>query len=140
MHDAKSIRLPLVAALAIAVVASSAVATPRCEKPCRAETAACIGERCAGLGGAARHACLETCRGIGGCAPLRTLAYVEWECDADSRGGTFDEVLKVRRGNCDPVPVLDEGVEPTPGSIPNFVCVPMGNTATARALPYSAAS
>jgi len=85
MHDARSIRLLLVAALAIAAVASSAVAAPRCEKACKAETAACIGERCAGLGGAARHACLETCKGIGGCAPLRTLAYVEWACD--TRGG-----------------------------------------------------
>jgi hypothetical protein len=73
MHDAKSTRLPLVAALAIAVVASSAVAASRCEKPCKAETPACIGERCAGLGGTARHACLETCKGIGGCARIGTL-------------------------------------------------------------------
>src|SRR5262249_56832190 len=70
----------------------------------------------------ARHACLETCKGIGGCAPLRTLAYVEWECDANSRGGTFDEVLKVRRGNCDPVTVLDEGGGATSGSLPSAVC------------------
>src|SRR5215469_4953800 len=80
MHDARSIRLPLVAALAVAAVASSAVAAPRCEKPCKAETAACIGERCAGLGGAARHACVETCKGIGGCARIGTLAYVVSTC------------------------------------------------------------
>src|SRR5262249_56907125 len=103
MHDASSIRLPLVAALAVAVVASSAVAAPRCEKPCKAETAACIGERCAGLGGAARHACLETCKGIGGCARIRTLAYVVSECRQDARGLKGSSVLWIRRGNCDPV-------------------------------------
>ena len=75
MQRLRSIRLPLVAALAVAAVASSAVAASRCEKPCKAETAACIGERCAGLGGAARHACLETCKGIGGCARIGTLAW-----------------------------------------------------------------
>ena len=92
MHDARSIRLPLVAALAVAAVASSAVAAPRCEKPCKAETAACIGERCAGLGGAARHACLETCKGIGGCARIGTLAYVVSTCTV----GGFHRQLQFR--------------------------------------------
>ena len=112
MHDAKSIRLPLVAALAIAVVASSAVAAPRCEKPCRAETAACIGERCAGLGGAARHACLETCKGIGGCARIGTLAYVVSTCTVHG----FHQTLQIRHGDCDPITVLDfpEPVEGLP--------------------------
>jgi hypothetical protein len=99
MHDARSIRLPLVAALAVVVVASSAVAAPRCEKPCKAETAACIGERCAGLGGAARHACLETCRGIGGCARVRTLAYVVGTCTVHG----FHQTLQIRHGDCDPL-------------------------------------
>jgi hypothetical protein len=103
MHDARSIRLPLVTALAVAVVASSAVAAPRCEKPCKAETAACIGERCAELGGAARQTCLETCRGIGGCARIGTLAYVVSQCTV----GGFHQKLQIRQGNCDPVTVLD---------------------------------
>src|SRR5262249_61503858 len=94
MHDARSIRLPLVTALAVAVVASSAVAAPRCEKPCKAETAACISERCAGLGGAARHACLETCKGIGGCARIGTLAYVVSKCTVDG----FHQTLQLKRG------------------------------------------
>ena len=103
MHDARSIRLLLVAALAIAAAAHSAAAAPRCEKSCKAETAACIGKRCGGLGGAARHACLETCRGIGGCARIRTLAYVVSECRQDARGLKGSSVLWIRRGNCDPV-------------------------------------
>jgi hypothetical protein len=83
------------------------------------ETRACEQTRCAGLDGSARRSCVETCEGIGGCTPLRTLAYVEWECD--SRAGTFDEVLKVRRGNCDPVPVF-EGGGPTPSPFLGPAC------------------
>src|SRR5262249_13801007 len=82
-----------------------------CEKPCKAETAACIRTRCAGQSGAERHACVETCRGIGGCAPLGTLAYVWNECRSDARGSTLRRELRIRRGNCAPVTVmtLDSG-------------------------------
>jgi hypothetical protein len=121
MHDARSIRLPLVAALAIAAVASSAVAAPRCEKSCKAETAACIGERCAGLGGAARHACLETCKGIGGCARIRTFAYVVSTCTTHA----FHQQLLIRHRNCDPVRVLDF---PEPGV--SALCAIIGQSRT----------
>ena len=63
MHALKSIRLRLLAALAIVTLASRAVAAPRCEKPCKAETPACIGERCAGLSGDAKRTCVKAYRG-----------------------------------------------------------------------------
>jgi hypothetical protein len=53
----------------------------------------------------ARRACIDTCRGLGGCAPIRTLAYVVTECRSDSRG--IHQALYVRRGNCAPVLVMD---------------------------------
>src|SRR5262249_37482148 len=63
----------------------------------------------------ARHDCLETCRGIGGCAPIRTLAYVVAQCRTDS-GGLFSgrQALEIRRGDCDPVVVTGGGAEPRP--------------------------
>jgi hypothetical protein len=105
VHDARSIRFALLAALAVAAVASSAAAMSRCEKPCKAETAACIRSRCSRSDGDARRQCSETCRGIGGCAPIRTLAYVVTECRTDSP--VARQKLVVRRGNCAPVPVME---------------------------------
>jgi len=118
VHDARSIRLPLLAALAVAVVASLAVAAPRCEKPCKAETAACIGTRCAGLDREARRQCIETCRGIGGCAAIRTLAYVVNECRTD--GPIFHQALLVRHGNCAPVTVMDLELPVLPDQLATF--------------------
>ena len=83
------------------------------------ETAACIRTRCAGRAGAeGRHACVETCRGIGGCAPIGTLAYVWNECRSDARGSTLRRELRIRRGNCAPVTVmtLDSG-DPKPDPV-----------------------
>jgi len=110
-----AIRLALVAAFAILVSASPVGAAQRCEKPCKAETAACIRDRCAGLAGEERYTCLETCRGIGGCAAIRTLAYIWNECRSDARGITVRRELRVRRGNCAPVTVRTIGpAEPIP--------------------------
>src|SRR5262245_20800475 len=103
-HDARSTRLALLAALAVAAAAAPAVAA-RCEQPCKTETAACIRAQCAGPAGAARRTCVETCRGIGGCAPIRTLAWVVSECH--SGGQTIRQALRVRRGNCAPVTIMD---------------------------------
>ena len=126
MHDTTSIRLSLLTALAIAAVASSAVAAPRCEKPCKAETAACIGMRCAGLDREARRQCIETCRGIGGCAAIRTLAYIWNECRSDARGITFRRELRIRRGNCAAVTVRTIGpAEPVPD--PMHLCALYGS-------------
>jgi hypothetical protein len=46
---------------------------------------------------------------------IRTLAYVVTACHQDARGITAHEVLWIRRGNCDPVPVVEFGnTEPIP--------------------------
>ena len=118
MHDANSIRLSLLAVLAVAAVASSGIAAPRCEKPCKAETAACIRSRCGGGDGDAKRQCIETCRGIGGCAAIRTLAYVVNECRTDSP--IFHQALRVRRGNCAPVTVMDLELPVLPDQLENF--------------------
>src|SRR5262245_20820094 len=83
-----------------------AAAGPRCEKPCKAQTAACVRTRCTGLAGEERHRCVEDCRGRGGCAPLGTLAYVWNECRSDARGSSLRQELRIRRGNCAPVTVM----------------------------------
>ena len=129
MLDARSIRLPLLAALAVAAVASSAVAAPRCEKPCKVDTAACIRSRCAGVDGEARRQCIDTCRGIGGCAAIRTLAYIWNECRSDARGITVRRELRIRRGNCAPVTVRTIGpAEPVPD--PLHLCEIYGASGT----------
>jgi hypothetical protein len=84
-----TIRLALLAAFAISVSASPTGATRHCEKPRKAETATRIGERCGGLDGAARRTCIERCRGLGGCAAIRTLAYVWNVCRSDARGSVL---------------------------------------------------
>ena len=94
------------------IVLACAVLTPaaradECTRQCKAETASCITARCEGLLGAARHRCRETCRGLGGCASIRTLAYVVTECRTDARGSALHQTLKIRRGNCAPTTVLE---------------------------------
>jgi hypothetical protein len=113
-----TMRLAPLAALAVIGVAHVAVAAPRCEKSCKAETTGCIADRCAGLGGQARRECIEICRGIGGCARIRTLAYVVSKCTV----GGFHQKLQIRRRDCDPVTVLDF---PEPSERP-LNCAPIG--------------
>src|SRR5262245_6529438 len=86
-----------------AVASPRALASPRCAKSCRSETAHCVATQCTTLRGQPRRTCLETCRGVGGCARIRTLAYVVSKCTAHA----FHQKLQIRRGNCDPVTVLD---------------------------------
>jgi hypothetical protein len=78
-------RVSLLLVVLLALLASAASAKQHCAMSCKQETLACELTRCTGLDGSARRSCVETCKGIGGCAPLRTLAYVEWACD--TRGG-----------------------------------------------------
>jgi hypothetical protein len=107
--------LALVAAFAVSVTVSPAVAAPHCEKPCKAETTACIRTRCAGLMAKERRECVERCRGLGGCAAIRTLAYIWNECRSDAGGFTVRRELRIRRGNCAPVTVMTlESREPVP--------------------------
>src|SRR5262245_28946588 len=115
MRELRMIARRLVVVLACAcmtALAPSALATPRCTKTCRRETAACTQTQCRDLVGTARRGCLETCRGIGGCARVRTLAYVVSTCTVHA----FHQRLQIRHGDCDPITVLDfpEPVEGLP--------------------------
>jgi hypothetical protein len=101
----KVLRLVLPVVLVLGLGPMLAQARPRCAKPCKEETARCTQTRCADMVRETRRACIETCRGIGGCAPIRTLAYVVSECRTDSRG--FHQALYVRRGNCAPVNIME---------------------------------
>jgi len=95
--------------------APMARAAPRCRKSCRQEAAGCATTRCSTLRGKARRDCLETCRGISGCAPIRTLAYVVAQCHTDAGGLEVGrQALEIRRGDCDPVTVVTIGTEPVP--------------------------
>src|SRR5262245_37616853 len=92
----------------VAAFAASSPAAVDCVRSCKADTARCTVERCQGVHGAARRACRETCRGIGGCASIRTLAYVNTVCHTDASGmSAIHQTPKIRRGNCAPVTVLD---------------------------------
>src|SRR5262245_28415092 len=91
--------------LLLLLLGAQALAGPRCATPCKEETARCRQTRCAGLDGKARRDCVETCRGIGGCARIRTLAYVVSECGTSSP--VARQSLHIRRGNCAPVSVME---------------------------------
>ena len=101
-------RATIVPCLLLAALATSVPAAQECIRSCKAATVACIEERCTDSDGAARRVCRETCRGIGGCANIRTLAYVETVCRTDPNGmSAIRQTLKIRRGNCAPVTVME---------------------------------
>src|SRR5436309_10693159 len=109
-------RYPLGGALVIAwmltinVAELSALARKKCPMSCREEAAHCDETRCAGLRSKERRTCREACRGRSGCpAAIRTLAYVVSECrEVPGRQALVGrQALLVRRGNCDPVTVMD---------------------------------
>ena len=94
---------------------SPAPATPRCATSCGQDAKACREARCTTLHGLERRTCAEACEGIAGCASLRTLAYVVTECESDARGARLRQTLEIRRGDCDPVPVMElTAPEPVP--------------------------
>src|SRR5262245_45403588 len=127
VHCGKSARVAQLTAAVLCIWSSQVAASQHCEKPCKAETAACIRDRCAGLAAESRHECIETCRRIGGCAAIRTLAYVWNECRSDEHGVTFRRELRIRRGNCAPVTI--ETIGPTdPMPDPYHLCELYGAT------------
>src|SRR5262245_44104160 len=105
---ARATRAALIVLVAIVVSppAPRALAAPACVQPCKQATAECLRARCAGLRHGARRTCVETCRGLGGCARIRTLAYVVTQCHQDRSGMKARQALLVRRGNCEPVTVM----------------------------------
>jgi cysteine-rich repeat protein len=86
-----------------------------CHSTCTEQLKGCR-RTCPGRGHARREcraACVErtTCTAPG--AAIRTLAYVVSECRIDPHGfSSFGQKLLVRRGNCDPVTVMELGAFP----------------------------
>lgn len=78
-----------------------------CTRQCRREAVQCVATRCAGFSGDQRRGCRETCRGLTGCARMRTLAYVVAECRTTPQGMTGSQRLMIRRGNCPPTTVME---------------------------------
>jgi hypothetical protein len=114
-------RVSLLVAALLAPLSSAAPAGQHCATSCREETRACEQTRCTGLHGRAQRTCVETCRGIGGCAPIRTLAYVVARCHTDARGEVFRGALNIRRGDCDPVTVWERPLQ-APAPDPLGLC------------------
>src|SRR5262249_4873942 len=83
-----------------------------CHSTCTEQLRECK-QACAS-GGAARRDCRAACAERSNCtapgARIRTLAYVVSECSTDPQGrSSLEQKLLIRRGNCDPVPVMEIG-------------------------------
>src|SRR6266849_5047715 len=93
-----------------------AVASQQCATTCERRLATCKEAACAHLHGKARRACTEGCRGRAGCpAAIRTLAYVVTECREVAQRIVVRQALRIRRGDCEPVTVMEFAVpEPVP--------------------------
>src|SRR5262249_16113657 len=81
-----------------------------CPRSCAEPVAACRTAECGALSGSAHHDCVRACQARSTCnapgAAIRPIAYVESECRAGGQG-FVSQKLFVRRGNCDPVPVME---------------------------------
>src|SRR5262245_53845119 len=83
-----------------------------CPRSCAEPVATCRRSECGALSGSAHHRCVRACQARSTCtapgAYIRTIAYVVTECRDDAQGfNTVSQKLFVRRGNCDPVPVME---------------------------------
>src|SRR5262245_33815499 len=101
-----------VSLIAALLLLSADRAVPACRRSCAEPVVACRQAECGALAGRARHRCLRACRARSTCtapgAAIRTIAYVVTECRNDPRGFVSgSQKLFVRRGNCDPVPVME---------------------------------
>jgi len=100
----------LVATVGLSLAATRGSAAAACHSTCAAQLAEC--KRTCPAGGQGRRDCRRACAERSTCtapgARIRTLAYVVTECTADPQGRTSaKQKLVVRRGNCDPVPVME---------------------------------
>src|SRR5262249_20376155 len=101
--------LVLVAIVGLSLTAPRGGAAATCQSTCTQQLAACK-QTCPGSGQGRRDcraACSErsTCTAPG--ARIRTLAYVVNECRGDARGTVLRQALRIRRGGCAPVAVLE---------------------------------
>ncbi len=99
-----------------------------CRSTCTQQLVAC--KQTCPASGTGRRECREACAERSTCtAPgrrIRTLAYVVSECTTDpQRRSTLRQKLLVRRGNCDPVVVM-EAATPTSVSDPSGLCPLLG--------------
>jgi hypothetical protein len=108
----------------LSLAAARGGATAACHSTCTQELAACK-RTCPG-GGPARRDCRAACAERSTCtapgARIRTLAYVVSECTTDPQGrSSLQQKLVVRRGNCDPVTVMETAAS-TPVPDPLEAC------------------
>src|SRR5215831_3875922 len=112
----RRLALFLVALVGLSLAATRGTAAAACHSSCTQQLAECK-RTCPG-GGQGRRDCRAACTERSTCtapgARIRTLAYVVTECTADPQGrSSAKQKLLVRRGNCDPVTVID-----TPSTTP----------------------
>ena len=115
--------------LALAIFVSLSLGGSRdgdaaCHSTCTEQLVAC--KRTCPVEGRARRDCRTACAQRSTCtapgAPIRTLAYVLTECRQDPQDlYSIAQKLVVRRGNCDPVTVMEVGPS-TPVLDPAGVC------------------
>ena len=114
----------LVALVGLSLAATRGTAAATCHSSCTQQLAECK-RTCPG-GGQGRRDCRAACTERSTCtapgARIRALAYVVTECTADPQGrSSAKQKLVVRRGNCDPVPVM-ETTPSTPAPDPLGIC------------------
>ena len=98
-----------------------------CHSTCTQELREC--KRTCASGGQARRNCRAACAERSTCtapgARIRTLAYVVSECNTDPQGRSgsgLKQKLLIRRGNCDPVTVMEVAPSTYPVNDPAGVC------------------
>jgi hypothetical protein len=93
----------LVASLTLVLVTATG-GQSACNTTCERDIARCMATQCAGV---PRAACRRRCKP----AVIRTLAYVVSECREDAAGMelTGSQALRVRRGDGDPITVVEFG-------------------------------
>jgi hypothetical protein len=117
-----------VATVGLSLAATRGSARAACHSTCTAQLAEC--KRTCPESGQARRDCREACAERSTCtapgARIRTLAYVVTECTTDPQGrSSFKQKLLIRRGNCDPVTVVEFGPS-TPVPDPSALCRAFG--------------
>src|SRR5262245_11795210 len=113
-----------IAGLSLAPVRGGAAAA--CPSTCTQQLHEC--KRTCTSGGQARRGCRAACAArrawTAPGARIRTLAYVANECatDPQGRGSVLKQKLLIRRGNCDPVSVMEVPPPSTPVPDPFGLC------------------
>ena len=111
------LRLVLAALVGLLLAVPRAGGAAACHSTCAQQLIEC--KRACPGGGQARRECRATCAERSACAApgarIRTLAYVVTECSDSLLGAgasSIGQKLVVRRGNCDPVTVLEFPMRP----------------------------